>query len=197
MITNQLLSMEPSATAIFSDEDRIKNVKDNELFHSNSVYYINGQQFFDCYYDNKKRKQGKYFEFYEDGSVLKECSYLDDKLHGAYEEYHTQKSLLKYFMYEYGNLHGEYFEFYPTGVVRENAFYVNGQKHGISVTNFSDGTLYSKSKYNTGVLDGMREEYSSDKFRKRTITFWENGREIKDKDLIKKKLIIERYKDKF
>lgn len=68
-------------------------------------------------------KQGEYTE-YKDNQLIKQCQYLNNKLHGEYKEYENG-NLIKFYNYKEGKLHGKFYE-YENNILTRHCVYNNG-----------------------------------------------------------------------
>lgn len=113
--------------------------------------------------DDKGRKQGRWFTFYERGGVHTEASYRDDLMHGYYKEYAENGDLLKIMKYEFGILQKEaeevrkmdiQQEYYSNGKVRISAMFRNGVQEGVQQEYDSNGVIIRSVQYKNGQVTG-------------------------------------------
>jgi antitoxin component YwqK of YwqJK toxin-antitoxin module len=156
------------------------NHKDDELYGECDFYYPNGKIHIqmNCIGGNIKKKiyklHGRYIEYKEDGTYLKECFYTEGKLINL-RTYNTsghlelKKSLIRYDTYELsryyecdGKLHdqvitiddkwnGEYKSWWHNGNKCIETTYKDDKIHGDYLYWNEDGTLREKSVYEDGV----------------------------------------------
>lgn len=79
--------------------------QDNTL--SKKIFpYISGAIYMEFFVDKEERKQGLEITYNENGKVLKQCTYLNNKLHGSYQSFFTDGAIESKKNYINGKLHG-------------------------------------------------------------------------------------------
>jgi antitoxin component YwqK of YwqJK toxin-antitoxin module len=113
--------------------------------------------------DEKGRRQGRWFTFYQNGNIRTEVSYRDDLMHGYFKEYAENGDLMKILRYEYGEILKEApevqkmdirQEYYPNGKVKISAMFRNGIQEGIQQEYDSTGIVVRSQEFRNGKLSG-------------------------------------------
>ena len=90
-------------------------------------------------------------EYYENGQLKKEMSYVNDKEHGILKYY--ENGQVKYECpYVLGNKHGTVKWYYITGELQYECPYDNDKEHGIYKEYYENGQLKEESRYVLGEL---------------------------------------------
>jgi antitoxin component YwqK of YwqJK toxin-antitoxin module len=111
--------------------------------------------------DNKNLKLGPWKEFYENGKIKNEKSYLDDQLHGYYKEYDQKGNLVMTMLYDKG------------AIVKSN---VEDQPE-IEIANKydKDGKLIYSGPYRDSIPVGVHREFGVDGKVKNAYVYNDNG----------------------
>ena len=119
--------------------------------------YIDGQLILKCQYKNDK-KDGKYAEYYDNGSVKTQGSYKNDQKDGEWTEYDYGDKVSSKGSYENGKKNGKWIEtsFYNK---RFECNYLDDKKHGECKEYNHLGKLLSVKTYQNGVQSGPCQEY--------------------------------------
>lgn len=113
--------------------------------------------------DKGNLKQGKWFVFYESGSIKQEGTYRDDQKDGYFKDYTESGDLQKISKYVMGELQPEAEEiaklqtrneYYPDGKLKVSAMYRNDSPEGIRREYKPDGTLEKSVLYHNGLVAG-------------------------------------------
>ena len=124
--------------------------------------------------DKNNQKQGRWYTFYDVGSIKQEGMYKDDKKNGYFKDYTEGGDLIS--VSKYGNdvkqeeaeevtkldVQNEY---YPDGKIKVSATYRNGIPEGIKREFSHDGQIQNSFLYNNGIITGegvIREDGSRD-----------------------------------
>lgn len=107
------------------------------------------------------RKEGPVLSF-ENGYVLKEENYRDDKPDGIVRTYNFAGRIKSEALYFQGNLNGESRKYYEDGgKVQERINYTNGIKNGPSEWFEATGKPSVSFNYVNGELEGIQKTYSN------------------------------------
>ena len=113
--------------------------------------------------DQEGRKQGKWYVFYETGTLKTEGTYKDDKKNGYFKEYAENgdlKSIVKYVDDQIQPEAAEIqkmevqTEYYPDGKVKVSAMFRNGVPEGLRKEFNEDGVLEKAYLFKNGFLAG-------------------------------------------
>jgi len=124
--------------------------------------------------DKNNLKQGRWYTFYESGSVKQEGMYKDDKKNGYFKEYTEAGDLISVSKYvndirqeeaeEVTKLDVQN-EYWPDGKIKVSATYRNGIPEGIKREYSHDGQIQNSYLYKNGIITGegiVREDGSRD-----------------------------------
>jgi hypothetical protein len=100
------------------------------------------------------KKNGKYEDFYEDGTPRTRAVYKDDLLNGAYLRYHANGKAHVTAVYKSGKFHGKCVEKSPEGQTIVSGDFVDGVRHGKYVR-YIDGKAGAEREYRRGDLVGL------------------------------------------
>ena len=113
--------------------------------------------------DGNGKRQGRWYNFYDLGSLKSEVTYRDDKKNGYLKEYAENGDLLKISKYaddvilpeaeEIQKLEVQN-EYYPDGKIRISAMFRNGIPEGIKREYAADGKIEKAYLYKNGVITG-------------------------------------------
>ena len=87
-------------------------------------FYTNGQ-LMESGFVNDYGKQGKWFFYNEDGTILKEVEYKDDVEHGLFTRYFDNGKIALQSNFKDGRYDGPGIEYYENGQVKEDWIYRN------------------------------------------------------------------------
>jgi antitoxin component YwqK of YwqJK toxin-antitoxin module len=114
-------------------------------------------------------KHGKYTEWFDDGQLFEQSSYINGKLHGEYKRYFWNEDgdnnidkLCSHTTYTDGIIHGEYKSWYceVENQLFEQSIYVNGKLHGEYRRWYDNGELHIQTTYKNGELHGEYREWN-------------------------------------
>jgi uncharacterized protein len=134
--------------------------------------------------DKNNLKQGRWYTFYESGSIRQEGMYKDDKKNGYFKEFTEGGDLISVSKYinDIKQVEAEEItrldvqnEYYPDGKIKVSATYRNGIPEGIKREYSHEGMIQNSFLYRNGVITGegiIREDGSRDGHWKE---FYEDG----------------------
>jgi antitoxin component YwqK of YwqJK toxin-antitoxin module len=139
----------------------------------NEVVFYKGSPFSGkvvCYYENDKlqsetfykegKRDGKWVEYFKDGTVADIVNYKNGYLNGLYESYYENGQLNYRMTFINNKLDGVYEDYYPDGKKEEIRSYKVGLKEGDWMGYFSNGKLEYKESFTNDLRDGIFEYYS-------------------------------------
>ncbi len=116
-------------------------------------------------FDYQNRKQGRWMEFYTNGNVFTDASYMNDKLHGYYREYNEAGVLIKEMRYLNGDVVTRDIEeeykikadvrtlYNPNGTLKYTGAFLENKAVGVHNEYDENGRLQTAKVYNEfGVL---------------------------------------------
>jgi antitoxin component YwqK of YwqJK toxin-antitoxin module len=101
----------------------------------------------------KGKMEGKIEEWYEDGSVAFEGSFVDNKPRGAHKSFYEKGIASEEFFTKEGR-EGEQKAYFPNGQLKMVCCYKNGQLDGAKKISTEDGALIFNATYKQGMLEG-------------------------------------------
>ncbi len=113
--------------------------------------------------DKNNLKQGRWYDFYENGNIRMEGTYRDDKMHGYFKEYNENGDFLRINKYEHGVLLKDAEEiqklevrneYYPDGKLKISAMFRNDIPEGIRREYNPEGRIEKAYLYKNGILSG-------------------------------------------
>jgi uncharacterized protein len=111
--------------------------------------------------DSKGLKQGDWKEFYQNGKIRSEKTYVDDQLHGYYKEYDNKGNLVLTMLYDKG------------AIVKSNV----EDEPDIEIVNKhdQDGKLIYSGPYRNKIPVGIHKEYGKDGKINNALIYNDNG----------------------
>ncbi|HPG73747.1 MAG TPA: hypothetical protein PLM49_05595, partial [Bacteroidales bacterium] len=140
-------------------------------------------------FDYQNRKQGRWMEFYKNGNVFTDASYMNDKLHGYYREYNEAGVLIKEMRYLNGDVVTRDIEeeykikadvrtlYNPNGTLKYTGAFLENKAVGVHNEYDENGRLQTAKVYNEfGVLtaQGLFDEQGN-RIGKWTL-FYDDGK---------------------
>jgi len=113
--------------------------------------------------DKNNLKQGKWYDFYNIGTIKSECTYKDDKKDGYYKEFAENGDLLRISKYIHDVIQPDaeeihkleiQNEYYPDGKIKTSTMFRNGIPEGIKREYRPDGQIERAFLYSDGILTG-------------------------------------------
>ncbi len=102
-----------------------------------------------CEYRTKYGEiDGEYKEWYNNGQLYIQTTYVEGKLHGEYKEWYDNKQLRLQTTYVEGKLHGEYKDWWSNGQLYIHCNYVEGKFHGEYKRWYYNGQILNQHTYN-------------------------------------------------
>lgn len=124
-----------------------------------SEYYADGSIFTTGRYSDGKR-EGEWKIYTEDGRVWKTYNYKNDLLNGEHVIYHTKTSIPETKgSYVNGEKDGVWENFYLSGKRRMRGTYVEGLKNGLFTEWYESGTEKSRTNYVNDMMSGKMTVY--------------------------------------
>jgi antitoxin component YwqK of YwqJK toxin-antitoxin module len=154
-------------------------IKKAYIFHQN-------QKIAEGKLDTSGFKTGYWKEYYLDGILKSEGSYIAGKKSGLWKYYHPNGQLEQTGSYNNrGKEDKQWTWYYPDGSLHREEYYFNGVQDGHSIELFPDGKVITEGEYIEGKKNGKwildygdhREEgeYSDDKRKGKWIFYFPNG----------------------
>ncbi|MGB0177391.1 MAG: toxin-antitoxin system YwqK family antitoxin [Owenweeksia sp.] len=119
-----------------------------------SKIYENGVVLFEGIVDEQGRKQGPWKEFYPDGTLKAEGSYLDDLKIAEWVYYYPDGEVEQTGSYQQGLPNGNWVWYHSNGQPWREEEYFRGQEDGLSVEYSDTGTVITQGNYIDGRKDG-------------------------------------------
>ncbi len=144
-------------------------------------YYNNGSMFTSGNYVNGK-KEGKWQIYTESGKLWKSYEYKNDELNGKYISYYTDSGIeAEKGIYVDGLLNGEWIENYSSGNRKLSGTYENGKRKGTFTEWYTSGVKKSSMDYNNNELNG------------KVLVYYESGRLLYEADMIGREGVLKGY----
>lgn len=141
-------------------------------------YFETGQLFAEGSYKNGKH-DGKWTNYYIEGSVRSTINYVDGKIQGEMKEFFRNGKVKSISYYEAGEETGYAESFYPNGQVNIQGTSAAGRAEQQWVTHYPDGTLNTDQYFINGVLADTSYYYGVDgKLRQRSYS--EDGQTVNE-----------------
>lgn len=137
-----------------------KNKKTGKWFN----YYPSGVLLSLVEYDNDL-KNGIYMECDNNGAVLVQEFFKNDKLDGEQKMYYSTKSgrILKSITnYKDGRFHGMCTNYTDNGLMQSQVGYIDGKKDGTTKWYFTNGNLAMEQNYSNDLLNGIQKIYNQE-----------------------------------
>ena len=99
------------------------------------------------------QKNGTYKEYYDNGQIWIETTYIDDKKNGTYK-YNEWGKLLKEINYLDDKRNGLYRSWYNNGQLAIRCFYIDSKREGNYEEWYNNGQLWKIYFYMNGLLNG-------------------------------------------
>lgn len=96
-------------------------------------------------YDNEYIGIG--WTFYNDGTLKKVCSYVNNEIEGEYKDYYENAQLKTHSNYMQGKENGEFKSYYENGQIECIIDFENGNREGRYISYFEDGNIESECQY--------------------------------------------------
>lgn len=146
---------------VFQDTDSIKKIYyENEVIIATQTFNLKNE----LLSLEGKIKDGKYFEYYENGKIKAERNFLNGKEEGVAKFY------------------------YPSGNLQSKVEYSSGVLNGLVYIYSESGRLLFEQNYKDGVLEGISKEYDESGNVKREILY-SGGKEYIPAETVKKENI--------
>lgn len=113
-------------------------------------------------------------DYFENGSIKLETSYLNGQLNGKEIEYFENGEIKRETNFINGQRNGKQIEYHPNGEVYQKSNWVNGKEEGTSEYYRENGTIHWRRNYLNGLSDGLTEFFRPDG-RKSLTTSYKNG----------------------
>lgn len=128
------------------------------------------------HYPRKKLLPGSHYYWYGSGKInMNQGSYSGKLLHGKYEVFDKSNRLIRQGNFDYGLKQGTWTAWYPNGLKKEVSDYKDGLLTGDRLFYNNEGEIFSKQRFNNGVLDGKSFFY----FKDTTIVkVFKDGKEV-------------------
>ena len=141
-----------SIKVLFNDGSaKIFNFKRGILNGKYQNFYENGSlEDFGNYINGKL--EGDFESYYENGMLFELSHYFHDKVDGTYKKYFNTGVLAETGIYKKDKLDGEYKIFFEDGSLHQIIYYKNNHKEGISKIFNKDGSLFSTIEYKYGKI---------------------------------------------
>ena len=133
-------------------------------------------------FNDKGQKQGIWKKYQDNGKLLYEGTFLNDRPVGMFKRYHENgvvKAILKYDVYSdsadaqlfdtrsrliakgkyFGKLKIGSWQYFKAGKLVSEENFVNGKKDGISKTYYPDGRLFEEIEWKLGLKNGIYRAY--------------------------------------
>lgn len=110
-------------------------------------YDEEGKKVKELHYMNGKRKEGREYEYYQNGKILSEKNFDNGELKGICKEFYENGRLKKIYFYLRGQKNGEYKEFYENGDIKEKGKYILGNKDGVWEYHSKNGDIKEEIYY--------------------------------------------------
>lgn len=121
-------------------------------------YYENGNIEFEIETIGENRN-GKYTNYYEDGTISETGCYKNDEYDGCRKKYYKNGNLEHEYNYKNGKKHGICKDFHYNGKIREIFPYKNGKLNGKVQRFYSNGQLNYEYNYKNGLRNGFSISY--------------------------------------
>lgn len=106
-----------------------------------------------------KLKEGKRIQYFENGAIMEESTYLKDILHGERKIYYENGELQILEKYKNGNFDGLYQAYYNTGQVELEGKYINGSMNGLWTRFYETGEKMEVVAFEENEENGPFTEY--------------------------------------
>ncbi|WP_029038775.1 toxin-antitoxin system YwqK family antitoxin [Salinimicrobium xinjiangense] len=113
-------------------------------------------------YDISGGRKGPWKFYTDNGSLIGEGIYAEDKANGLYTEYYETGEKLSEANYEMDKLQGYYRSFYSDGQMKGQGWYKDGEQHGEWQYYYPDGKLQIKNFFHKGDFHNLQEFYGVD-----------------------------------
>ncbi len=133
-------------------------------------------------FNDKGQKQGIWKKYQDNGKLLYEGTFLNDKPVGLFKRYHKNgvvKAILKYDIYSdsasaqlfdtrskliaegkyLGKMKIGQWQYFKSGLLVSEENFVNGKKEGVSKTYYPNGKLFEEIDWKLGLKDGLYRAY--------------------------------------
>ncbi|MGL5655282.1 MAG: hypothetical protein ACRCXY_00420 [Fusobacteriaceae bacterium] len=111
------------------------------------VYYENGNIMEVGTVNYNDEYIGLGWTFYNDGTLKKVCSYLNNEIDGEYKDYYENAQLKTHSYYIQGKESGEFKSYYENGQLECIIDFENGNRSGRYISYFEDGKIESDCQY--------------------------------------------------
>jgi antitoxin component YwqK of YwqJK toxin-antitoxin module len=116
-------------------------------------WYENGQIREETTYVDGKR-HGMYKWWYENGQIRIETTYVDGKRHGSYKWWYENGQIKIEITYVDGKRHGSYKWWYENGQIKNEATYVDKKMNGVNKSWYPNGQMEMETTYVDNKLHG-------------------------------------------
>lgn len=98
------------------------------------------------------KRNGLHESYFKNGSIEFRYSYLNGQRNGKFYQYRENESLVEESEYKNGVLHGIQINYHPNGRKEFVKHYVEGKRHGEVLQYNSRGELVNRTLYNMGTI---------------------------------------------
>ena len=113
-------------------------------------WYSNGNKKFECYYDDKSKRDGTWTYWFENGKVGMEENYKDGKKDGVWKKYYQSGNINEISTFSNDLKNGVVDLWRDDGSKRGTDNYSKGKKNGLSTRWYGDGEKMNEYVYNDG-----------------------------------------------
>lgn len=175
-------------TYTVGDIIHVKNYDDNlDNVCSTGIHYFLSKEVAEMHELNTNERNGFFIQYYDNGSKMFECTYVNGKEEGLYISWYMNGKKSSETMYINGLREGFNKEYSVNGNIIYEHNYKNGNLHGICKNYFHHkNKVELEQNYNNGVLDGLSIKYEiGNTFQIETL--YKDGKVVSTKTVFYKK----------
>jgi len=101
-------------------------------------------------------------EFYDNGQLKRETTYIDGLENGVELAYYENGQLSTKVHWLKGKWEGYFYSYYKDGSLQAKSYYKNGEKDGESIWYYSNGQIHWQCKYKNGKKHGYYKDFQDD-----------------------------------
>lgn len=98
-------------------------------------------------------------DFYQNGNLKSESSFINGKVEGVVKNYFVDGSLKSVGEWSDGEIHGKLTNYYPSGDIQSTSYWSNGVQEGETLIYYESGSLMSRSNFENGNREGKSEVF--------------------------------------
>ena len=101
-------------------------------------------------------------EFYDNGQLKRETTYIDGLENGVELEYYENGQLSMKVHWLKGKWEGYFYSYYKDGSLQSKSYYKNGEEDGESIWYYSNGQIHGQCKYKNGKKHGYYKDFQDE-----------------------------------